>query len=216
MLLAQLMTLWFNMQTSAPLATVSLIEDTLITKSQTTCGSNIPTGEGQKYGLPHNVIVYLNGGNGYSADINGLYILANDLLGGLNISLSASDVQNAISSVNNAFEGCKVLTGTLPYAPFVPTLVKRSSNTEVFALDFSVSVFPNPASSMFNIKVNSAYQDKLIAVNVSDALGRKIETKTIRANETVQIGKTYKTGLYFVTIIQGKEQKQLKLIKLTD
>ena len=214
MLLAQLMTLWFNIETSAPLGTISLTEDTLVTQAQTTCGSGVPTGPAQKFGLPHSVIEYLNGGNGYSADVNGLFVLANDVLGGVNTSVSAADVQNAIATINNAFDGCRVLTGTLPYIP--PLLTRTQRNImEMKPSKLSVTAFPNPSSSMFHLKVSSPIFER-ITLTVSDGLGRQMETIKINSNETVQIGQKYRRGVYIVQIMQGKEFRQIKLVKLNE
>jgi uncharacterized repeat protein (TIGR01451 family) len=214
MLLAQLMTLWFNIETSAPLGTISLTEDTLVTQAQTICGSGVPTGTIQKYGLPHSVILYLNGGNGYSADVNGLFVLANDVLGGVNTSISAPEVQLAIATINDAFDRCRVLTGTLPYV--TPLLTRTQKNIiETAPPDFSVTAYPNPSSSMFNIQV-STENFELITITVSDLLGRMIETRNIVPNETVQIGQKYRRGVYIIQIIQGREYKQMKLVKLNE
>ena len=106
-LLSQLMTLWFNLRTSSSLAAIDLSKDTLITRGQTTCGSGVPTGNPVKFGLPHNVVLYLNGANGYTKNVNGLYQLANDVLGGVNTTISALDAQNAVAAINNAFDGCR-------------------------------------------------------------------------------------------------------------
>jgi hypothetical protein len=215
MLLAQLITLWFNLQTSAPVGTISLTEDTLVTKAQTRCGSGIPTGDAQKFGLPHSVVIYLNGGNGYSADVNGLFVLANDVLGGVNSSVSASDVQSAIAAVNNSFNGCRVLVGTLPYVSAPLTTRIRTTITETAFPKFSVSAYPNPAATIFNLKVSSPDADRVL-VYVTDALGRRIETRMIKANETIQLGQGYRPGIYIVQIVQGQQYRQIKLMKLND
>ena len=129
---------------------LTLIDDTLITRAVASCGTNTSIGDSLKYGLPHNVVVYLNGGNGYSPDVNGLFALVNDVLGGVNITVSASDVQQAVDVINNAFEHCRILVGTIPYRE--PLLVnKKVTNTK----ELDVLAYPNPYTSRFNLAINS-------------------------------------------------------------
>ena len=45
---------------------------------------------------------------------------------------------------------------------------------------------------------------------------RKIEIRNINANSMTRFGDYYRPGTYFVKIIQGKEHKELKLVKLSD
>jgi hypothetical protein len=47
-------------------------------------------------------------------------------------------------------------------------------------------------------------------------LGRVIESRTTNAGQIITIGEKYRSGTYLVSIIQGKESRQLKLIKLPD
>ena len=66
-----------------------------------------------KFGLPHDVVAYLNGGNGYTNNVNGLFQLANDVLGGAIHRVNPLNVQYAVAAINNAFDGCRILTGTI-------------------------------------------------------------------------------------------------------
>ena len=134
--------------------------------------------------------------------------------GGVNTSVSAPDVQNAIATINNAFDGCRVLTGTLPYLP--PLLTRTQRNImEMKPPKLSVTAFPNPSSSIFYLKVSSPIFER-ITLTVSDGLGRQMETIKINSNETVQIGQKYRRGVYIVQIMQGKEFRQIKLVKLNE
>lgn len=157
-LLSQTMSMWFNLRTSTSLATVDLTNDTLVTTAQTKCGSGVPTGLPSKFGLPHNVVLYLNGGQGYANNANGLFQLANDVLGGVNTSISALDVQYAVAAINNAFDGCRILTATLPYKQSVLTRTAPAidGKREVSSENFEVTAFPNPYTNQFNLKINSS------------------------------------------------------------
>ncbi|HEX3167175.1 MAG TPA: hypothetical protein VHQ93_12995 [Chitinophagaceae bacterium] len=158
-LLSQLITLWFNIQTSSNLSAINLSNDTLVTVKQTACGSGVAAGDPVKFGLPHNVVTYLNGGHGYSNNVDGLYKLANDVLGGVNTVLSPLDVQLAIATINNAFDGCRILVGTIPYlqSEFLTKNSEKSIaiNPEIISRQLSATAFPNPYSTKFSLVVTS-------------------------------------------------------------
>jgi hypothetical protein len=148
-LLAQTMTLWFNIGNSNSLGSISLVNDTLITRATVNCGSNIPVGDSAKFGLPHAVVAYLNGNNGYPPSVNGLFALANDVLGGANTTVTASDVERSVDVINNAFDNCRILVGTLPYGSLLVTR-KVPANQSL-----NVLAYPNPYTSRFKLAINS-------------------------------------------------------------
>lgn len=158
-LLSQTISLWFNLRTSSSLATVDLTNDTLVTTAQTVCGSGIPTGASSNFGLPHNVVTYLNEANGYANNVAGLFQLANDALGGVNRDLAPLDVQTAIATINNAFDGCRILTATLPYLPPVDLLTKtlklQTDGKTQTQKRLLVAAFPNPYRRQFSLQINS-------------------------------------------------------------
>ena len=216
MLLAQTIALWFNLRTSASLGGISLAKDTLVTAAQTGCGSGMPTGLPVKFGLPHDIVVYLNGGNGYSNDVNGLFQLANDVLGGVNTSVDAARVQEAVATINEAFTRCRILTGTIEYVPLASPVTSkdiRKDYREVLPTGFAIKASPNPTSNHFVINVQSANTAGKINMQVFDMQGRLIEERNIPANTNVSIGHQYITGMYIVTARQAGEQTNIKLVK---
>lgn len=81
--------------------------------------------------------------------------------------------------------------------------------------DPDVSVYPNPASSYFNIVINSNNAKEKIVLQVFDQYGRSIETRAnLITGSAVRLGDLYRAGVYYVRIIQGKRQRELKLVKL--
>ena len=78
-----------------------------------------------------------------------------------------------------------------------------------------VKVFPNPSASNFTINVKGSAIEKM-TMQVVDMYGKVIETRNVNANSMVQFGEHYRPGAYLVSIIQGKEHKEIKLIKLSD
>jgi hypothetical protein len=213
LLLAQTITLWFNIRTSSTLGAISLAADTLVTSAQTSCGSGVPTGTSSKFGLPHSIILYLNGGNGYTNNVNGLFQLANDRLGGANTAVTISDMRIAVTTINEAFNECRILVGTIP-AParirYSEKAIETSPNEKL-----AITVNPNPGSGHFTLNVRSD-QNSPIKMIVFDVSGKLLQSKIITANQQVSFGDDYRPGLYLVRVLQGKEHEELKLVKLAD
>ena len=82
--------------------------------------------------------------------------------------------------------------------------------------DLEVIAFPNPSASNFTINVKGNGKTDKITMQVVDMYGRIIEARNINANSPIRFGDRYKSGTYFVRIIQGNELKEIKLIKLSD
>jgi hypothetical protein len=78
-----------------------------------------------------------------------------------------------------------------------------------------IIAFPNPGANNFTINVKGITKEK-IAMQVVDMYGRVIETRNVSVNSNIRFGDRYRPGTYFVRIIQGKEHKEMKLIKLSD
>ena len=169
-LLAQTMTLFFNMNLSTTLGAFPIVNDTLFTSKLPTCGSTIPSNTIDKYILAKNVVTYLQ--NTGQASIQGLFNLANKYLGGQTVSgVSASDVNNSIDAINRGFDQCAVLFrwGTNSYAPLVQTGGTMNADVTVYKQTVSnesgelkVKVFPNP------------YTDKLIFRFTAPVSGRTV------------------------------------------
>ena len=81
--------------------------------------------------------------------------------------ISASDVDKAVSAINNAFDQCRVLVGfshTDPRLDIIPTPVPSVSVTETSAVPTevitpetvfaTVTVYPNPFKTMTNFSIN--------------------------------------------------------------
>lgn len=176
-LLSQTIALWFNLRTSNSLGALDLLMDTLLTSPQIQCGSGVISGNPVKFGLPHSVIVYLNGGNGYSNNVNGLFQLANDVLGGVNTSLNPNDLQVAVAAINNAFDGCRILTGTLPFTAGMPLTTKYNNNEKttdgLIAEELIVKAFPNPYEKEFSLRIVSPVSGKA-TIEFFDLNGERI------------------------------------------
>jgi hypothetical protein len=91
-----------------------------------------------------------------------------------------------------------------------------NTTTEPGALstnDMHVSVYPNPYSAAFNLKITGG-DNKNINVMVYDMNGRLLESRQQLDNtEEIMLGQTYTAGVYIVQVKQGDAIKQLKVVK---
>jgi len=169
-LLAQTMTLFFNMYQSPTLGSMPINNDTLFTSKLPTCGSSIPSNTIDKYILAKSVVTYLK--NNGQASIQGLFNLANKYLGGQTVTgVSASDVNQSVDAINRGFDQCAVIFrwGTNSYAPLVQTGGTMTADVTVYKQtatnengELKVKVFPNP------------YTDKLIFRFTAPVSGRTV------------------------------------------
>lgn len=81
--------------------------------------------------------------------------------------------------------------------------------------NFNVTAYPNPSNNHFSMKVGSADSRAKITLQVYDVNGRLVETRNnVNPNIIIQLGDSYKTGVYLIRVMQGKEHKEIKLVKL--
>jgi len=141
-LFAQTLTLFLNMQNSTALADLP-VNGTVCTQNATDCGSNTPSGSGGScFSLHQYIVSYLSDpANGYTPTIAGLYQLANDVLGGVNTTISASAVESAVDHVNESFDECQV----------VVTSGRPNTATPVV----EINAAPNPYSDRITFTVRS-------------------------------------------------------------
>jgi len=79
-----------------------------------------------------------------------------------------------------------------------------------------VSVMPNPAYTNFKMIIKGNYQTDEIKMVVVDMYGRIIEQRTLSNNQTIQLGDNYRPGVYIARFTEGKQTKQVKLVKLSE
>lgn len=96
------------------------------------------------------------------------------------------------------------------------TQAKAEDELNGAATSLEVRAHPNPGNSHFSLLVKTANRTDKIQMQVTDVSGRVLETRTIFPDQTVTFGDLYRPGAYHVRVVQGSEQKQIKLIKLND
>ncbi|MGG9971175.1 hypothetical protein ACQ33O_05205 [Ferruginibacter sp. SUN002] len=179
-LLAQTITLFFNMNNGTNLSAFALHDTLYVQNFDCLSGNAIETAPVLQFGIPHNVITYLtyNGGT-YSKDVAGLFKLANDILGGVTISgITAADVNKAVDQINNAFDGCRSMVGFYDI-PIPPTQVNGRTMPVTYnsMIDskstLKVAAYPNPYRDRVKFTVRSAVAGNA-TLDVYNMLGQKV------------------------------------------
>ncbi|MEO6670895.1 MAG: MopE-related protein [Ferruginibacter sp.] len=86
--------------------------------------------------------------------------------------------------------------------------VKEAENSKAFSVD----IFPNPSSTLFNLKINSMEKER-VEIKVLDMQGRMIKKISISPFETMQLGASFSPGIYMLEIKQDKNIMKKRLIK---
>ncbi|HEY9364584.1 MAG TPA: T9SS type A sorting domain-containing protein, partial [Chitinophagaceae bacterium] len=93
---------------------------------------------------------------------------------------------------------------------------KKSSvgSTEINEVNMlNVHALSNPSSNNFKLRITGSMQQKII-LSVMDIYGRQVELRQVmQSNGTIQIGDSYRPGIYLISVTQGDQTKQLKLVK---
>jgi hypothetical protein len=97
----------------------------------------------------------------------------------------------------------------------ITSTTETPKEVKPIAGNLAVVAYPNPSANSFSITVQADTKEKIM-MQVIDIYGRVIETRNITANSVTRFGDRYRAGTYFVSIINGKEHKEIKLIKLSD
>jgi hypothetical protein len=154
-LFSQTLTLYFNTTIAgSTLGNVSLAAGSLAVIAPRNCGSSEPAGSGVPTQLVSTEISNYLATHGYAVTVAGLLQLANDALGGVNVSpLTLSQIEGAVDNINNAFDGCKILTGYVQASGGSGRVI--TSNSTASQPSLIVTAFPNPYEENFSLKINS-------------------------------------------------------------
>ena len=119
-----------------------------------------------------------------------------------------------ISSANayNYFNGF-ILSEEAGEAPAKAAPSMRPDIQKLSVDGLRVEAFPNPTSQHFMLIIHSK-DDGAISLRVLDILGRVVEMKnSVPVNTTLSLGNTYKPGVYYAELLQGRERRVVKLYK---
>jgi hypothetical protein len=106
------------------------------------------------------------------------------------------------------------LLGNCPVPASVITQ-KSTRNDILSGSKLSVTVLPNPSVNNFTLVINGTTQAGKMNLRITDIQGRVIEQKNnVQPGQGLTIGHSYRSGVYIAEVIQGKERKVVKLIKI--
>jgi hypothetical protein len=127
------------------------------------------------------------------------------VLGGGNVSVKT----------NGVAAGARTTDGTATTTTVSTTTSSQLVIDNKLAVEgLQVQVGPNPTINQFTVTVSSN-ESAAITMRVSDASGRMVDLKPgITPNSTVTIGANYKSGMYYLEVIQGNTRKMVKLMKI--
>ena len=196
-LLSQTMTLMFNLELNPGLGSRTLDGQYLITAESRDCGTNLALPYSQQYTIiPQSVLDYLS--SNYSRDVNGLFQLANDMLGekeelilssgrkNNTYHVSPADITMAVDAINRGFDKCRIFIGfendmeTLTnarggYGPtFAGTVEIEEADLFEEIQTINVTAYPNPFAGKLSIDFTS-YEDTQATVEIFDLQGNRVE-----------------------------------------
>jgi LysM repeat protein len=92
---------------------------------------------------------------------------------------------------------------------------KTIANTNISTTSgFQASVYPNPYSGQFNVKVQSSNTTDNVTVRIYDVNGRMMEEKlNIAYGSDIMLGNGYAAGVYIVRVQQGASTQELRVVK---
>ena len=88
----------------------------------------------------------------------------------------------------------------------------RISSDSLENAAISVSAFPNPSNSSFNLQVTSK-DDQRVHVSIYDLQGRSVGTMTTTPNQNFVFGNDLATGMYQVEVKQAAMVKTMRIVK---
>jgi hypothetical protein len=124
------------------------------------------------------------------------------------------NITNTYSAIKS--EACNQTNGMITSGRSVSTeSAPVDKITEDVSTDqqLTVSVMPNPASTIFNLAIRSSNKNFVI-VRILDMFGQVIERhEKVNAGTILKLGHGWTGGTYFAEIVQDSERKVIKLIK---
>src|SRR5664279_1926871 len=160
----------------------------------------------------HHILLDMNSANPWTGNSG-----RQDKIGIYLLSITATDASGNKTTARLKFPLLPVfLNGRLPQLIW-PNESMDSIPMNLLPEDATIGLLvramPNPTTNYFSLTIQSNSNQGLMVL-VTDLLGRIVESRmNVSANGTIQLGHEYSPGTYFLKIIQGDEQKTIKLIK---
>lgn len=78
---------------------------------------------------------------------------------------------------------------------------------------FEVHLYPNPSDTNFKVQITTNDLETPIKMLVFDGVGRLVEQNKVSAGSSMTFGDLYQSGVFLVSIVQGNQRKDMKVIK---
>jgi len=116
---------------------------------------------------------------------------------------------SALRSISIRYTACpNSIVGTTPVA----TGRVEEEVEVVKPLSLGVSVYPNPTTSSFKVKVKAVSSEKL-HIKLMDMAGRMFKVYQIMPGEDLNFGNELKAGVYMIEVKQGNYMKTTRVVK---
>ncbi len=189
-LLSHTIALFFNLENDGSLGEFELRGRYMVTAKSTECGSETTVPNSSTYvEFPQSVLDYFSS-NSLAGTIDDLYKLANDVLGGVLTSVSASDVEKAVIAVNKGFDGCRVLIEFSQNVPSVPkatagaTDIRTSISASKDINEVTLTVYPNPFAQFVKFEIEMLL-DSHVRIDIFSTSGTLLD---VILNESLSQG----------------------------
>jgi hypothetical protein len=118
---------------------------------------------------------------------------------------------SSLRSINVRYTACpNSLVGTTPVAT---GRVEEEVKVEAAKpLSLGVSVYPNPTTSSFKVKVKAVSAEKL-HIKLMDMAGRMLKIYQVMPGEDLNFGNELKAGVYMIEVTQGNLKSVERLMK---
>jgi hypothetical protein len=94
-----------------------------------------------------------------------------------------------------------------------PIMISSQNSVKGVKEELQVNVLPNPSNSFFTVVIAGADRS-LVNLRVFDINGQVVEKhEKISVNQTMRMGAGWRSGSYFIEVIQNGQRKYVKIIK---
>lgn len=136
----------------------------------------------------------------------------------LGYGLSAQNVQYTYDSYGNRTQRKLVINPINNNRMFVPdstnTKPEADEGTMKLAMNYGVSVFPNPTQNNVNLSIYKIPENASTSVTLFDNTGKILQTFKNPKQQEIIFMENYKEGIYYISIIiNDKDKLFYKVIK---
>jgi len=214
-LFAQTLTLYFNTTIAGSTLGNVLLDGSLAVIAPRNCGSSEPAGAGVPTQLVSTAISSYLATHGYATTVAGLLQLANDALGGVDVSpLTLQQIADAVDNINNVFDECRILTGYVAASAGSGRVITSNSTSSQPSL--IVTAFPNPYEENFSLRINSPVTGQAMisfytmdGVKIGEMKRDVVEKKDVWVPYNVPA--VYRTRIVYHVTVNGYNAKGIVL-----